>query len=141
MRDHESWSVTTTRARGISMLAALLLSSAAVTQRAIAQETAPAQPPDSATDITRSDSSPVSVRDAQRIRRVIANGTHVVLNDGTVWEVYLPDRPAVDTWRPGDLLVVREAPVMQGEYDYTLKDGRTRKPVWVRLVGELSSRS
>ena len=141
MRDHESTSVTATRARGIAMLAALLLSSAVLAQRAIAQETTPAQPPESATDSARANASPVNVRDAQRIRRVIANGTHVVLNDGTVWEVYLPDRPAVDTWRPGDLLIVREASVMQGEYDYTLKDGRTRKPVWVRLVGDLSSRS
>jgi hypothetical protein len=75
------------------------------------------------------------------VRRVLDDGTRVVLTDGTVWEVYLPDRPSVNTWKPGDLLIVRESPVMQGDYDYMLKDGRTRKPVSVRLVGDVSSRS
>jgi hypothetical protein len=72
---------------------------------------------------------------------VINDGTHVVLADGTIWEVYLPDRPAVNTWRPGDLLIVRESSVTQGEYDYTLKDGRTRRAVYARLVGEVRGRS
>jgi hypothetical protein len=81
------------------------------------------------------------VWNAQRIRRVMGDGSRVMLTDGTVWEVYLPDRPSVDTWKPGDLLVVREAAVMQDDYDYTMKDGRTRKLVWARLVGDVSSRS
>ncbi len=141
MRDHEGMSFSITGARRVTMLAAILLSSAALAQRAIAQEGAPAQPSENTVDSTRGSASPLNARDAQRIRRIIDNGTHVVLNDGTVWEVYLPDRPAVDSWRPGDLLIVREASVMQNDYDYTLKDGRTRKPVWARLVGDLRSRS
>jgi hypothetical protein len=99
------------------------------------------QPYDSTMDSARANGAPSSVWNAQRVRRVINEGTHVVLTDGTIWEVYLPDRPSVNMWKPGDLLVVREAAVMQGEYDYTFKDGRTRKLVWARLVGDLSSRS
>jgi len=141
MRHDESSSMITTRARGFAVAAALLLSTAAFAQRVVAQDTAAPQPPDSAMDSARQSGAPSSVWNAQRIRRVIQDGTHVVLTDGTVWEIYLPDRPSVDMWKPGDLLIVRQAAVMQGEYDYTLKDGRTRKLVSARLVGDLSSRS
>jgi len=138
MRRHETPS-SIRCARTLAVMAALLLWSGATAQRAAAQDT-PAPPvSESAMDSARA--APSSVPDAQRIRRVIAEGTHVVLTDGTIWEVYLPDRPSVNTWRPGDLLQVREAAVMQGEFDYTLRDGRTRKPVHARLVGDLSSRS
>ena len=47
----------------------------------------------------------------------------------------------MNTWRPGDLLVVRESSVTQGDYDYSLKDGRTRGAVAARLVGETNGRS
>lgn len=92
-------------------------------------------------DSARANAAPSSVPDGQRLRRVIDEGTHVLLTDGTIWEVYLPDRPSVNTWKSGDLLQVHQAAIMQGEFDYTLRDGRTRKPVHVRLVGDLSSRS
>src|ERR671921_453934 len=121
MRQHESSAIISAGARAVLLIGALLVSSAV--------------------DSSRANGAPSSVWNAQRIRRVIDEGTHVVLTDGTVWEVYLPDRPAVNMWKAGDLLIVREAAVMQGEYDYTLRDGRTRKPVSARLVGDLSSRS
>jgi hypothetical protein len=141
MRDHDSTSLFSTRARGVAILATVLLASATLSQRARAQDPSPPQSSESTPDSARAYSAPTSVANGQRIRRIIDEGTHVVLTDGSVWEVYLPDRPAVSMWKPGDLLLVREAPVMQGEYDYTLKDGRTRKPVSARLVGDLSSRS
>jgi hypothetical protein len=141
MRHHESMSFISTSARALALISALLLSSAALTQRAAAQEPSGAPTGDSTVNGARAEGAPSSVWNAQRIRRVMGDGTHVMLTDGTVWEVYLPDRPAVDTWRPGDLLVVREAAVMQGEYDYTMKDGRTRKLVWARLVGDVSQRN
>jgi len=141
MRRHRSPGFISASARTLAFVSALLLWSGMIAQRAAAQESPAPPASESAMDSARASAAPSSVPDAQRIRRVIAEGTHVVLTDGTIWEVYLPDRPAVNTWRPGDLLQLREAPVMQGEFDYTLRDGRTRKPVHARLVGDLSSRS
>lgn len=141
MQSHErTSSIAAVHARRLSLIAALLVASATLSQRAAAQdETAP--PSQGTMDSARAYAAPSSVWNAQRVRRVIEDGTKVVLADGTVWEVYLPDRPAVGTWRPGDLLIVREAAVSQGDYDYTLKDGRTRRVVWARLVGDVSGRS
>ena len=141
MRHHESMRFIPPCVRALALAGALLLSSTGLAQRAAAQDTSTAPPSETTVDSGRAYGPPSSVWNAQRIRRVMGDGTHVMLTDGTVWEVYLPDRPAVDTWRPGDLLVVREAAVMQGEYDYTMKDGRTRKLVWARLVGDVRSRN
>jgi len=142
MRRHQSLGLATMSApHALAVMAAFLLSSGIIVQRAAAQDASAPPASESAMDSARAHAAPSSVPDAQRLRRVIDEGTHVVLTDGTIWEVYLPDRPAVNTWRPGDLLQLREAPVMQGEFDYTLRDGRTRKPVHARLVGDLSSRS
>jgi hypothetical protein len=130
-----------TRSAVFTMLgSAIVVASAAITQRASAQEM-DAAPPSRGADSARAYGEPTSVYNAHRVTRVINEGTHVVLADGTIWEVYLPDRPSVNTWRPGDLLIVRESSVTQGEYDYTLKDGRTRGVVYARLVGETSGRS
>lgn len=126
--------------RLLALAAALAAGSAIVSGRAAAQgEGADAQP--STVDSARSLGQPTSVWNAHRVVRVINEGSHVVLGDGSIWEIYLPDRPAVNTWRPGDLLVVRESSVTQGDYDYNLKDGRTRGAVAARLVGETNSRS
>jgi hypothetical protein len=141
MRHHESMSSIPPCVRGLALGGALLLSGAALAQTAAAQDSATASPPEITADSARAYGPPSSVWNAQRIRRVLGDGTHVMLTDGTVWEVYLPDRPSVDTWKAGDLLVVREAAVMQGEYDYTMKDGRTRALVWARLVGDVRSRN
>lgn len=145
MRHHESRSFISacgsTCVRAFALVAALAVSSATLTQRAAAQDTSASPASERAVDSARAYGAPSSVWNAQRIRRVMGDGTHVMLTDGTVWEVYLPDRPSVDTWKPGDLLVVREAAVMQGEYDYTIKDGRTRKLVHARLVGDVSARN
>jgi hypothetical protein len=129
--------------RGIAtiVVTALAMASAGLMQRAAAQEVDAAPQSRSGDDSARAYGEPTSVYNAHRVARVINEGTHVVLADGTIWEIYLPDRPAVNTWRPGDLLIVRESSVTQGEYDYTLKDGRTRGAVYARLVGEVRGRS
>ena len=127
------------------VVTALAMACAGLAQRAAAQEidTAPqaAPPPHASDDSSRAYGEPTSVYNAHRLARVINEGAHIVLADGTIWEIYLPDRPSVNTWRPGDLLIARESSVTQGEYDYTLKDGRTRGAVRVRLVGEVRGRS
>ena len=130
-------------ARGLRhvLLAGVLgAASAILSGRAAAQGEA-AEPEQSSADSARWLGQPTSVWNAHRVMRVINEGSHVVLGDGSIWEIYLPDRPAVNTWRPGDLLVVRESSVSQGDYDYSLKDGRTHGAVAARLVGEANGRS
>ncbi|MDQ2767552.1 MAG: hypothetical protein M3Y30_10390 [Gemmatimonadota bacterium] len=137
MQNHErTSSVAAAYAHRIALVATVLVASASLTQRAEAQDESAPAPSQSAVDSTRAYAAPSSVWNAQRVKRVLQDGTHIVLTDGTIWEVYLPDRPAVNTWKPGDLLIVREAAVSQGDYDYTLKDGRTRRAVSARLVGD-----
>lgn len=141
MQNHErTSSIAGALARATVLIAALLVASFTLAQRATAQDES-APPPQGAVDSTGVYAAPSSVWNAQRVRRVLQDGTHLVLTDGTIWEVYLPDRPAVNMWKPGDLLVVREAAVSQGDYDYTLKDGRTRGAVKARLVGDSNGRS
>jgi hypothetical protein len=61
--------------------------------------------------------------------------TFVMLADGTMWEVYLPHRPQADTWRAGDLIQVRQASVVTGEFDYQLVNGVARSTVSARFAG------
>jgi hypothetical protein len=127
--------------RYLCLIAAVIVAGATLPQRAFAQyETAPAPQPVQDTLDTAQAYAPSSVWNAQRVRRVLEDGTRVVLTDGTAWEVFLPDRPSVNTWKPGDLVLVREAAISEGDFDYTLKDGRTRRAVWVRLLGDVNQR-
>ena len=83
----------------IFALATVALSSSAGAQNVDAST----HPLRSNADSARPLREPTSVYDAHRVTRVINEGSHVVLADGTIWEVYLPDRPSVTTWKPGDL--------------------------------------
>jgi hypothetical protein len=132
-------SIATRGARHLALAAILAVGVAALSTRAAAQGNG-AEPQQSTADSARSYGEPTSVWNAHRVVRVINEGSHVVLGDGSIWEIYLPDRPAVNTWKPGDLLVVRESSVTQGDYDYSLKDGRTRGAVAARLVGDTNGR-
>ncbi len=125
---------TTVAALTLSVVATLLTApSRAVAQDAESQESlgsrASALAQDSAGQF-------YSVASAHRVEHVLAGGTRVQLGDDTMWEVYLPDRPAVDRWRRGDVLIVREASISQGEFNYTLVNGRTRDRVAARFGGE-----
>lgn len=133
MRTHRSFTTI--------VVTASTLACAGLVQRAAAQEIDAAPQARASDDSARAYGEPTSVYNAHRLARVIDDGAHVVLADGTIWEIYLPDHPSVNTWRPGDLLIVRESSVTQGEYDYLLKDGRTRGAVRARLVGEVRGRS
>lgn len=59
-----------------------------------------------------------------RIANVVNDGAFIELQDGTMWEVYLPNRPATVTWRKGDYVLVQRNPMARGAYDYTLVNGR-----------------
>jgi hypothetical protein len=41
-----------------------------------------------------------------RIADVLDGGTKIVLADGTIWEVNLPDRPSTTRWQKGDYVIV-----------------------------------
>ena len=122
------------------VIAFLVSAGVALAPPAGAQDSESTAPARTLADSSQGYGEPSSMYNAHRITRVINEGTHVVLADGTIWEIYLPDRPAVNSWRPGDLLIVRESSVTQGEYDYRLSDGRTRGAVYARLVGEVPGR-
>ena len=60
------------------------------------------------------------------VREVTGGGSFVTLEDGSVWEIRLPQRPVASSWQPGDfvLLSTIAAPVerfnillTQGDYD------------------------
>ena len=51
------------------------------------------------------------------VREVVDDGSYVILEDGSVWEIHLPQRPNASSWRPGDFvrLTTIAAPVDQFE--------------------------
>ncbi len=74
-------------------------------------------------------------RGAIGIADVAAGGTLIVLGDGTMWEVYLPDRVKTDSWSRGELVRVRPASVGIGSYDYELLNGGEANRAMVRFRG------
>ena len=41
------------------------------------------------------------------ITEVTDGGSYVTLEDGSIWEIRLPQRPVASSWRPGDIVEVR----------------------------------
>ncbi len=83
-------------------------------------------------------SSAGSVVPGARIIDVAEEGTFVTLDDGTTWEVYLPDRTSTVGWRAGDLVIVSLNPVVVGQrYDYRLANGRTDSQAAVKFRGQM----
>lgn len=74
-------------------------------------------------------------RSAIGIADVAAGGTLVVLGDGTMWEVYLPDRVKTVAWSRGESVRVRPASVEIGSYDYELLNGGEANRAMVRFRG------
>lgn len=75
----------------------------------------------------------------ERIARMDEGGTLIELRDGTVWEVYLPDRTSTAGWQEGDFLIVKKAPlgqhIGQDGYTYELFNGRTNERAVVSFRG------
>lgn len=74
-------------------------------------------------------------RGALDISEVAAGGTIIALRDGTVWEVYLPDRVKTVGWSAGQSVRVRPASVRIGEYDYELLNGGDANRAMVKFRG------
>ena len=61
------------------------------------------------------------------VTEVLDGGSFVTLEDGSVWEIRLPQRPVASSWQPGDFVELRNvhAPVdrfeillAKGDYDH-----------------------
>ena len=79
-------------------------------------------------------------RNAMTIADVAAGGTLIVLGDGTIWEVYLPDRVKTAAWSKGEAVRVRPASVEIGSFDYELLNGGSADRVMVRFRGRSDAR-
>jgi hypothetical protein len=70
-----------------------------------------------------------------QVTEVREDGTFIVLQDGSTWEVFLPDRPSTVEWKVGDYVMVRERWIAQGDYEYQLNNGRAHSVAVVRWAG------
>jgi hypothetical protein len=84
--------------------------------------------------------APVTAPPGARLISTPDEGTYVRLADGTLWEVYLPDRTTTVTWRRGDYVVVSRAASSSGDYDYVLADASARARALARFVDVVAPR-
>jgi hypothetical protein len=131
------------RMLGGAIAAALLLAPASVLAQTdtTAQAGGGSAPQSGACSGAQRDSAQIggaemSVWNAFRVCANLDDGTFVALGDGTVWEIYLPDRTSTVEWRAGDLTLVRVNPVTTnaaGLYDYVLINGEDGTQARARL--------
>jgi hypothetical protein len=57
------------------------------------------------------------------VREVTDGGSFVTLEDGSVWEIRLPQRPVASSWQPGDFVLLRTIPAPVQNYDILLTHG------------------
>jgi hypothetical protein len=57
------------------------------------------------------------------VREVTDGGSFVTLEDGSVWEIRMPQRPVASSWQPGDFVVLRTIPAPVQNYDILLTHG------------------
>jgi hypothetical protein len=78
---------------------------------------------------------PHKLPNGAQMLRSLDGSTFVMMADGTMWEIYLPHRPQAETWRAGDLIQIRQASVVTGDFDYQLFNGVARSTVSARFAG------
>ena len=72
-----------------------------------------------------------------RAARLVAtpeDGSFVRLADGTLWEVYPPDRTSTDAWELGDYITMSLASTAIGDFDHVLIDSNANTRAHVRFV-------
>ena len=67
-------------------------------------------------------------------------GGYVRLADGTLWEIYLPDRTATVTWRNGDYITVSRAAAATGDFDHMLVNAPSNTRAYARFAGLVARR-
>ena len=77
---------------------------------------------------------------AARLVSTPDDGSFVRLADGTLWEVYVPDRTFTDEWQEGDYITVSLASTAMGDFDHVLVDTHANTRAHVRFVDVVGSR-
>jgi hypothetical protein len=77
---------------------------------------------------------------AARLVSTPDDGSFVRLADGTLWEVYVPDRTFTDEWQEGDYITVSLASTAVGDFDHVLVDTKANTRAHVRFVDVVGSR-
>ena len=81
-----------------------------------------------------------TVPPAARLESTPDDGSFVRLADGTLWEVYPPDRTFTDEWNAGDYITVTLAATAVGDFDHVLVDTKANTRAHVRFVDVVGSR-
>lgn len=68
------------------------------------------------------------------VREVVDGGSYVVLEDGSVWEIRLPQRPVASSWVPGDFVQLKTISAPVGNFEILLAHGDTDRAE-ARLAG------
>jgi hypothetical protein len=68
------------------------------------------------------------------IREVTADGSFVTLEDGSVWEIRLPQRPVASSWQPGDFVQLKTVWAPVDRFETLLAHGDTDRAE-ARLAG------
>jgi hypothetical protein len=76
----------------------------------------------------------LTVPPASRLAATPEDGGFVRLADGTLWEVYPPDRTSTDAWHAGDYITVSLASTAMGDFDHVLVDTNANTRAHVRFV-------
>lgn len=79
------------------------------------------------------------LRNGARVAELLNGGDFVRLEDGSVWEVYSPDRVATVNWKAGNLVIVRERNIAINSggdmYDMLLVNGELGTSATARFRG------
>lgn len=78
---------------------------------------------------------PRTAPNGAQIFRSADGGTFIMLNDGSMWEIYFSDRPSAAAWQVGDFVSVHERPARVGSYTYQLVNAAGRGRVTARYAG------
>jgi len=68
------------------------------------------------------------------IRQVTDDGSFVTLEDGSVWEIRLPQRPVASSWQPGDFVQLKTIWAPVDRFETLLAQGDTDRAE-ARLAG------
>ena len=68
------------------------------------------------------------------IREVTAGGSFVTLEDGSVYEIRLPQRPVASSWQPGDFVQLKNVGAPVDRFEILLARGDTDRAE-ARLAG------
>src|SRR5688572_1351271 len=68
------------------------------------------------------------------IREITDDGSFVTLEDGSVWEIRLPQRPVASSWQPGDFVQLKTIAAPVDRFEILLTHGDYDKAE-ARLAG------